>query len=147
MAAAFYLVLIDTVSSPELYAGAGVVLLAAIAVTASLQQQFVEARVRASWLVRVYRPVLQIPVQMSLVIYELAAQLRHPRRSRGHFRAVPFAAGNSDYDVGRRGLSEILGSLAPNTIVLGVDTERQLLLVHQLHRTGAADDLDVLGLG
>jgi hypothetical protein len=50
-------------------------------------------------------------------------------------------------DIGRRGLSEILGSLAPNTIVIGVDTERQLLLVHQLHRTGGSENLDVLRLG
>jgi hypothetical protein len=147
LAAGFYLLLIDTVLLPELYAGAGVVLLAAVGFAASLTQGFVEARVRGSWLLRAYRPVLQIPIQVSLVVYELSAQLRHPRRTRGRLRAIPFAGGDTPYDVGRRGLSEILGSLAPNTIVIGVDDKRQLLLVHQLHRTGGPEDLDVLRLG
>jgi hypothetical protein len=146
-AAGFYLLLIDTVMAPELYAMAGVVLLAAIGFAASLAQGFAEARVQGSWLLRAYRPVLQIPIQMSLVVYELAAQLRRPRRTRGRFRAIPFAGGHTELDIGRRGLSEILGSLAPNTIVIGVDTERQFLLVHQLHRTGGPGDLDVLRLG
>ncbi len=147
LAAGFYLVLIDTVMLPELYAMAGVVLLAGIGFAASLAEGFAEARIRGSWLLRAYRPVLQIPIQMVLVVYELSAQLRHPRRTRGRFRAVPFAGGDTAMDIGRRGLSEILGSLAPNTIVIGVDTERQLLLVHQLHRTGGPENLDVLRLG
>jgi hypothetical protein len=147
LAAGFYLVLIDTVMLPELYAMAGVVLLAAIGFTASLTQGFAEARVRGSWLLRTYRPVIQIPIQLSLVVYELSAQLRHPRRTRGRLRAIPFAGGDNAHDIGRRGLSEILGSLAPNTIVIGVDIERQLLLVHQLHHTGGPEDLDVLRLG
>ncbi len=50
-------------------------------------------------------------------------------------------------DVGRRALTEWLGSLAPNTIVIGIDTKRDLLLVHQLHREGEPDDVDPLGLG
>ena len=48
---------------------------------------------------------------------------------------------------GRRALAESLGSLAPNTIVIGVDPERKLLLVHQLHARADRDELDVLRLG
>jgi hypothetical protein len=40
-----------------------------------------------------------------------------------------------------------LGSLAPNTIVIGIDDERDLMLVHQLRRDGGRDELDVLELG
>lgn len=147
LTAGFYLLLIDTTSLPELYAMAGVVLLAVVGFAASAEQHFTDARVRVGWLLRAYRPVLQIPIQTALVVYELAAQLVHRRRTRGRFRAIPFAAGEGPYDFGRQGLSEILGSLAPNTIVIGVDTERELLLVHQLHRTGDPADLDVLRLG
>lgn len=147
LAAGIYLLLIDTTSSPELYAMAGVVVLAGAGFAASAEHGFGQLRVRPGWLLRAYRPLLQVPVQICLVVYELAAQLLDRRRVRGRFRAVPFAAGDTPQGLGRQGLSEILGSLAPNTIVIGVDTERQLLLVHQLHRTGEPAELDMLGLG
>ncbi|MDQ6835346.1 MAG: Na+/H+ antiporter subunit E [Actinomycetota bacterium] len=147
LAASFYLLLIDTTSLPELYAMAGVVLLAGLAFLASLQQGFTEASIRPRWLLRGYRPLLGVPRQIALVAVEAAAQLIHPRRTRGRLRAIPFAGGEGPHDIGRRALSEALGSLAPNTIVIGVDPERHLLLVHQLHRDGDADELDVLGLG
>lgn len=44
-------------------------------------------------------------------------------------------------------MAESLGSFAPNTIVLGIDPERGLILVHQLHPQGGRDELDVLELG
>jgi hypothetical protein len=147
LATGFYLVLIDTVSLPELYAMAGIVLLAGLAFMASVEQGFVEAAVRPRWLLAAWRPVVSVPGQVVLVAREALAQLVHRRAARGAFRAIAFTAGEEPDDVGRRALSEILGSLAPNTIVIGVDTERQLLLVHQLHRTGGPEDLDVLRLG
>lgn len=143
----FYLVLIDTVSSPELYAMAGIVALATVAFMASREQGFTEARVRGRWWLRAWRPIASIPTQMTLVIREALAQCVRPRAARGSFRVVSFAAGDRPEDVGRRALTELLGSLAPNTIVIGVDTERELLLVHQLHRTGTPNELDVLRLG
>jgi hypothetical protein len=76
------------------------------------------------------------------------AQVVAPREAHGSLRAVPFRAGGDDSsDAGRRALAEGLGSLAPNTIVIGVDGERDLLLVHQLHRRGGREQLDVLELG
>jgi hypothetical protein len=147
LTAGLYLLLIDTTSLPELYAMAGVVLLAVLALAASLERGFTEAAIRGRFLRRAYRPVLQVPGHIWLLLAETADQIVHRRASRGQFRAVSFAAGDEPDDIGRRALSEILGSLAPNTIVIGVDTERQLLLVHQLHRTGTPEDLDVLGLG
>jgi hypothetical protein len=146
LAAGFYLVLIDTVSLPELYAMAGVLLLATTALAASLARGVTEAVVAPRWLLRAYRPTLQVPGQIVLLARDAVDQLIHPRATRGRFRAIPFGGGGSPQDVGRQALSEILGSLAPNTIVIGVDTERELLLVHQLHRTGSPDDLDILGL-
>jgi hypothetical protein len=143
----FYLVLIDTVSSPELYAMAGIVLLAAVAFLASLEQEFTEAAVKGGWLPRAWRPIISVPAHSLLVSREALAQCVHPREARGGFRTVSFAAGEQPEDIGRRALSEALGSLAPNTIVIGVDTERELLLVHQLHRTGSPQELDVLRLG
>ncbi len=147
LSGAFYLLLIDTVSLPELYVLAGVALLAGVLLDLSRVQGFTEAKIRMGWLLRGWRPVVQVPLHIVLVTREALAQLVSRKASRGEFRAVPFRAGDSAEDHGRRALAEALGSFAPNTIVIGVDLERDLLLVHQLYRTGSPDDLDVLGLG
>src|SRR6185312_389145 len=67
--------------------------------------------------------------------------LAERRPARGRVRAIPFRHGGDSPDgVGRRALAEGLGSFAPNTIVIGVDDERNLLLVHQLVVTGEAGE-------
>jgi hypothetical protein len=61
---------------------------------------------------------------------------------------VPFACGDDEArEIGRRALAESLGSFAPNTIIIGVDPERELLLGHQLRRRGGSEAIDILGLG
>jgi hypothetical protein len=91
--------------------------------------------------------VVQVPLHILLLTREVLAQLTARKPARGEFRAVPFRGGDADADRGRRALAEALGSVAPNTIVIGVDLDRDLLLVHELHRTGSPEKLDVLGLG
>lgn len=148
LAAAFYMVLIDTVDLPEVYAGIGAVLLSAAGYEAARRQGVAEARVSPAWVARGWRVVASIPRQIAWVSWHAVAQLMAPRESRGTLRAVPFrAGGTASSDVGRRALAEGLGSLAPNTIVVGIDDERDLLLVHQLHRNGGREQLDVLELG
>jgi hypothetical protein len=148
VAAAFYMVLIDTVDLPEVYAAIGALLLAGAGYEAARRQGLCEARVSPAWVARGWRVLASIPLQIVWVSWEALAQLVAPRATRGTLRAVPFEAGGDDAgDVGRRALAEGLGSLAPNTIVIGIDSDRDLLLVHQLHRHGGREQLDVLELG
>jgi hypothetical protein len=145
---AFYLLLIDTVSLPELYAGLGATGLAAAAYELSREQGLAEAFLAPAWLARAWRVLVRVPTHIALVCFEAVRQpfARAPRR--GSFRVVGFGAcGEDAADAGRRALAEALGSLAPNTIVVGLDTERKLLLVHQLHHQGGRDELDPLRLG
>ncbi|HEX4011873.1 MAG TPA: hypothetical protein VHX62_17760 [Solirubrobacteraceae bacterium] len=148
LAAAFYMVLIDTVDLPEIYAAVAAVLLAGVAYQAGRRQRVAEAAIAPGWLARAPRVVLSVPRQIGWLAGQAFAQLIHPRPVRGRFRAVAFDAGGAtSRDAGRRALAEGLGSLAPNTIVLGIDAETDLLLVHQLRRAGGAEQLDVLRLG
>jgi hypothetical protein len=148
IAGGFYMLLIDTSSQPELWAGLGAWILAAIAYEISREQGLVEARIRLTWLLRSWRVAIRVPVHVALVSRDAVAQLLAPRSRRGRFRAVPFGAGGDEpVDAGRRALAEALGSLTPNTIVIGIDTESKLLLVHQLHPQGGREELDPLGLG
>lgn len=144
----FYFLLIDTASLPELYVMAGVAVGCAVAFELAREQGFVEARIVPWWLLTGWRVMLKIPLDIALLCFEALVQLVAPRPVRGEFRAVPFRATDEEpHDAGRRALSEWMGSVSPNTIVVGVDSERQLVLVHQLHRQGGSDQVDPLGLG
>ena len=149
LAAPFYLLLIDTTTTPELIAGA----LAAVVAGAAYELAYAEgaghAAYRARWLLRAWRVLAEVPVQILIVCAEVAAQAARPRRRRGCLRAAAFHCGSQrrPTDIGRRALAEAVGSLTPNTIVIGVDPGSGRLLVHQLRRRGGREQLDQLDLG
>jgi hypothetical protein len=148
LAGSFYLLLIDTTDLPELYAGVGACALAAAAFEVSREQGFAEVSISPLWLTGAWRLVLRVPADIARVSVMAVRQAVAPRPVRGTLRAVPFGAcGDDSSDVGRRALAEALGSLAPNTIVIGVDLERHLILAHQLAPGGGTDAVDVLELG
>ena len=149
LAAAFYLLLIDTISLPELYVGAAVALLAGVVVEAAREQTFPEATIALSWLRGIWRAARQIPPDVARVSLAAFEQLLSPSERVGRLRVVEFRHGHphSSRDAGRRALAEGFGSLAPNTIVIGVDPDRDVLLTHQLRVHGDERTTDVLGLG
>jgi len=149
LAGAFYLLLIDTTSSPELYAGAGATLLAALGATAARRAGVGGASAPTRSILRVGRALAQVPGDVLTLSAAAVVQLVSPRPVLGTLRAIPFRFGEAEdgQDIGRRALAEGLGSLSPNTIVIGVDLERDLLLAHQLRASGGRESLDVLGLG
>jgi multisubunit Na+/H+ antiporter MnhE subunit len=147
LTAGFYLLLIDTLSLPELYAGVVIVALAWIAFAVSRGQGFAEQSFDPRWLRRAGHVIAAVPRHAVVLCVEALAQLRSRRPVRGRFRAVAFRGGDGHRDRGRYATTELLGSLAPNTIVVGIDPDRELLLVHQLHPEGGREQLDQLRLG
>jgi hypothetical protein len=143
----FYLVLIDTRELPELYVLVPVALIAGLAFAVSRDRDSAEPALSPAWLLRAWRPLVRVPLDIVLVARQALAQLVSPRARRGELRAVPFKSGDGARALGRSALTESLGSFTPNTIVIGVDPDRELLLVHQLRRHGQRDELDVLRLG
>lgn len=148
VAAGLYLLLIDITDLPELIVGAGAAVLAATGLELAREQGIVGESIRWRWLLRIYRPVLKVPVDIVIVsLMALRATVdRRPRH--GTFRAVSFAAGgHQPLAGGRRALAEGFGSLAPNTFVIGIDRDRELILAHQLRRMPSRKSVDVLDLG
>jgi multisubunit Na+/H+ antiporter MnhE subunit len=140
----FYLLLIDTTSLPELYAGAAATALGAACWQAVRRSGEIRMSPRVPWLLRSFAVVAKIPADTARVSFAAVDQLVRPRKRRGVLRAVPFPDVSPDaHGEARRALAEALGSLTPNTIVIGVDQERGLLLAHQLRRTGEPRSLDV----
>jgi hypothetical protein len=148
VAAAVYLLLIDITDLPELLVGAGAATMAVLAFALGREQFAGRETIRARWFHRLARPLVKVPGDTARLCLVALRQLRNPRAARGTFRAVPFH-GPEDrvHRIGQSALAEALGSFAPNTIVVGVDRERELILAHQLHQAGGAEAIDVLGLG
>jgi hypothetical protein len=149
LAGGLYLLLIDTTSLPELIVAIAAAVIAATGFELAREQQTaggVTARVR--WLATLYRPVIKAPADIAVVSLMAFRQLVRPRAVNGTFRVMPFRCGpDNDIETGRRALAESLGSFAPNTIIVGVDVERELILGHQLRRGRGAEAIDVLSLG
>ena len=149
VAGAVWLGLTDTERFPELMAGAGAAAIAATGATVVRQQRRGVLRPRAIWLARIARPLANVPRDLALLAAVLFRRLVLRRDVRGRFVAVPFTAGGeSARDGTRRALAEGAGSLSPNSYVVAVDGERDLLVAHQLAPTAdPAADADALGLG
>lgn len=147
-AVAVYLLLIDTTDLPELIVGALAATIAAAAFALGRDQYVAAETVRVHWLKRVWRPLARVPADVAALSWTAVRQLARPRETQGAFRAVRFRCHEDEAQrVGRWALAESLGSFAPNTIVVGVDPQRELILAHQLHRAGGAEAIDVLELG
>lgn len=148
-AGALYLLLIDTTSLPELIVLGAAAAIAATGFELAREQQTVGGLSgRLGWLSKIHRPLLKAPSDVAAVSLMALRQLVAPKRVNGTFRAVPFRCGHEhDIETGRRALAESVGSFAPNTIIVGVDVERELILCHQLQHSGGPEAIDILGLG
>ena len=147
-AGALYLLLIDTTDLPELIVGAGAAAIAATGFELAREQRVaggMSARLR--WLGRLYRPLRQRPFGRARAHLARRPPTHPTAKVNGEFRSVPFQTHVQKRETGRRALAESFGSFAPNTIIIGVDAERELLLGHQLRRRGGDEAIDVLRLG
>lgn len=131
---AAWLVLTSTTDPLEMAAGA---LAAAIAATVAelVRLQDLQAiRVRPRWLPRAAVLPRLILVDTWTLFRALWCHLLFRRPVKGAFLALPFDPGDEDdpYAAGRRALITAAITVTPNTYVVGIDADRNLILVHQL---------------
>jgi hypothetical protein len=128
-----WLLLVDTVAMAELLAGAGAAALGATLVEVVEHQAGVRFGVRVDWLAEVAGLPREILRDTLLVLRAgLIRALGGPRPA-SSLRVIPVdPGGGSSEDVARRALITAGRSLAPNSIVLGIDASEGLLLVHHL---------------
>jgi multisubunit Na+/H+ antiporter MnhE subunit len=147
--AALWLWLDDTVATPELVTGAVCAALAATVADFVLAKAAPSVRFRLRWLRLVWRLPLSVVVDLGRLLRVLVLTLLGRRKPGGRFHAYRFDAGsaNNPDDVGRRALAKLAGSFSPNTVVVGIDAKRDLILVHQLEPDDSAHSADPLELG
>jgi catechol 2,3-dioxygenase-like lactoylglutathione lyase family enzyme len=141
-----WLVLVDTVAWPELVVGAGAAALTAVFATLVYARRSEHVRLTPGMLRFAYRPLVLLVADTWRVAAALVRELAHGQPVEGRLRAVRYTAtGGSADDVGRRILTEWGTSVAANRYAVGIDVERDYLLVHQL--VEAPGPLDPLELG
>ncbi len=139
----------DTVVLANLIDGAVAAAIGATGTTLVYAERLVGFDPRARWALRLWRPLVQFGPDLRLLASALVRALSGGRRDPGGLRAVRFIPAGSPAEISARcAVASTVGSFAPNTIVLGVELDRQLILVHQLHPTpGDRKSVDPLELG
>ena len=129
----FWVAVDDNIGLAELGAGAAAAGLGAFVAEVAGYQAATRFRMRIEWLVPAFRLPGQVLGDTLLVFRALWHQLVHGEPPPSGFRVLPARFGDqADLDVTRRVLLVGANSLAPNTFVLGIDEDRDVMVVHQL---------------
>lgn len=130
----FWVALDDSLRSDELLAGAGAAALAAVGAEMVGHQAQMRYRIRAAWLLSAFRLPGQVAQQTLLVFGVLARTLaRREPPPRGTFTEIPVRYGDdTPLGVTRRVLLTGARSFAPNGFVLGIDEDRDIMIIHEL---------------
>jgi hypothetical protein len=123
------MLLVDTVSTAEVLCAALVALAGAFVTRLVLGSGAAGMRPGPSLLAALARQLTRVPTDLWLLAVALARALAGRRRP-GRFHELALELAVNEKGNGRRAVIELVGSLAPNTIVLGVDEHR--VVVHQL---------------
>jgi multisubunit Na+/H+ antiporter MnhE subunit len=132
-----WVILDDSIALAELLAGAGAAALGACLAEMTGYQAATRFRIRIKWLI----PALRLPGQVVrdtvIVFAVLWRRLARGQEPASGFRELPVRYGdNTAAGKTRRALQVGGQSVAPNTFALGIDRDRDVMVVHQLVVTG-----------
>jgi multisubunit Na+/H+ antiporter MnhE subunit len=124
-----WMLLVDTVSSAEVACAVAAALAGVVITRLVFGSGIAGMRPTVSLCSGLARQLARVPVDMWLLAVALGRALAGHRRA-GRFYELSLRLAVNENGNARRAGIELLGSLAPNTIVLGVDEQR--VVVHQL---------------
>jgi multisubunit Na+/H+ antiporter MnhE subunit len=128
-----WVILDNSIASDELLAGAGAAALGACLAEAASYQAATRFRMRIEWLI----PALSLPGQVVrdtvIVFGALWRRLARGQEPASGFRELPVRYGSNTAEGKTRRALYVGGqSVAPNTFALGIDRDRDVMIVHQL---------------
>jgi multisubunit Na+/H+ antiporter MnhE subunit len=129
----FWVILDNSIEPDELLAGAGAAALGAFLAEVVFYQAGIRFRMRIEWVV----PALSLPGQVvsdtAIVFAALWRRLARGEEPPSGFREVPVRYGSDTAEGETRRVLLVGGkSMAPNSFVLGLDAEREVMVIHQL---------------
>jgi multisubunit Na+/H+ antiporter MnhE subunit len=129
----FWVMLDDSINTDELLAGAGAAALAAFLAELVTYQAGARFRMRIGWVVPALRLPGQVAGDMVTVYAALWRRLTRGEQPPSAFLELPARFGDDSPEGDTRRTLLIGGtSVAPNTFALGLDKERDVMVVHRL---------------
>lgn len=123
----------DSLLTAELIIGAAVAALGATLVGVAQSQADSHIRIRGEWLAPAVKLPVEVARQLWIVFAALAAKLFYHRDPPSEFAEVPERWGeDSPEGATRRAVVVWFASFAPNSFALGIDPERDVMVVHRL---------------
>ncbi len=128
-----WLLLTGTLDPIEVATGAFAAAIGALAASLVQGQEIVRFYPRAAWLLRVVRIPRRLLVDNWIVLSALVLHVVGRKKIVGAFRSVSFRAGGEDTrSATRRALVISALTMTPNSLVVGIDEDNDLILCHQL---------------
>jgi multisubunit Na+/H+ antiporter MnhE subunit len=129
----FWVMIDDSVNADELWAGAGAAALAALLAELVTYQAATRFRMRFEWLVPALRLPGEVARDMVTVYAALWRRLFRGEQPPSAFLELPARFGDDSPEGATRRTLLIGGtSVAPNTFALGIDKDRDVMVVHRL---------------
>jgi multisubunit Na+/H+ antiporter MnhE subunit len=122
----------DTPTISELLAGAAAAAIAATATTVLELQTFGRFWARPRWLMLFLTQPWYVLTGSAAIFWALLRRIAG-KESEAQLKAVQFdTGGEDDESAARRALAITLNTIPPNSIVIGIDRENQVLLMHEM---------------
>lgn len=131
-----WLAFVGTVSGQELALGAACAVLSSALSAFVLKQMGIPLRIRFKDVIQLLWIVWYLVDGTWEILYVLFKDLAGVKRAESLFRAVGYEHLSGPRAFVRRALAVAGTTAAPNFIVVGIDTGRELLLFHQIQRSG-----------
>ena len=138
----WWLILVGTNAGLEEIAAACAATLGTLLALGLRKQGLTRYRFEWVWIAKALKLPWQVLRELGIVFWVLALHLTRVRPVRSVYRAFPFPAGGADpTSRGRRALAATLDSLAPHTYPVDIDTERGVVLRHELDPRYSSNDM------
>jgi hypothetical protein len=126
-----WLLFVNTTRPHELWVGAIAGVLGATGAETVRAEPFAAFRPRLFWLIQAWREPWYVLEGCAVILWSLLKQLFKPEKS--VLREVVFDSGGSDpQSAARRALAITYTTLPPNFVVLSIDLQKNVMVVHQV---------------
>jgi multisubunit Na+/H+ antiporter MnhE subunit len=136
MLALFWLLLVGKLEWSEIWIG---MIASGSAITAATRvkgKNFARFYPEAHWIFEAWQLPGYLISESALIYQVLFESLFLRKQANSHIQAVPFQFGGSDErSVTRRALAIVLTTIPPNFVVIGIDQQQNLMLVHHIRAT------------
>jgi multisubunit Na+/H+ antiporter MnhE subunit len=130
---AFWFLFVGKLAFIEALVGISMAALVAAATEMVRGQNFARFHPRKRWLLGTWRVPIDVLRDCAIVTVVLWRRLLQSRDVQGSFRCLSLPAeGSNSRDSARRALAIAFVSLPPNTYVVGIDQEKNSMLLHEL---------------